>query len=269
MDQRNLNFLKDIVKKIWKVIWGAGKHAQELYPELKKTKYPDFPEELTFLTAEEILDLIERLNRELRKTIIMVTHDPRAARRARTIRNLEKELRNKQFTIIHIASHGHFESDVRESFLLTFDGKLTMGKLEEYVGLFKFRQDPLELLTLSACETASGDDRAALGLAGIAIKSDDSYVYVADYGANYLRPVKVSSQLVETSVQVGTSPYGLVLSGSTIWVTNYGSSNVMAVDTSTGGIVATVTTASIRKGLQLRETAPIFILQTSALYMGR
>jgi CHAT domain-containing protein/Tfp pilus assembly protein PilF len=87
------------------------------------------------------------------------------------IRNLEKELKNKQLTIIHIASHGQFENDIRKSFLLTFDDKLTMDQLEQYVGLFKFREDPLELLTLSACETAVGDDRAALGLAGIAIKS--------------------------------------------------------------------------------------------------
>ena len=71
---------------------------------------------------------------------------------------------------MHIASHGQFESDVRKSFLLTFDDKLTMDQLEQYVGLFKFREDPLELLTLSACETAVGDDRAALGLAGIAIR---------------------------------------------------------------------------------------------------
>jgi CHAT domain-containing protein len=85
--------------------------------------------------------------------------------------NLEKELKNKQFTIMHIASHGQFESDARKSFLLTFDDKLTMDQLEQYVGLFKFREDPLELLTLSACETAVGDDRAALGLAGIAIKA--------------------------------------------------------------------------------------------------
>jgi aspartate--ammonia ligase len=34
-DQRNLAFLKDVVKKIWKVIYGAGKHAQELFPQLK------------------------------------------------------------------------------------------------------------------------------------------------------------------------------------------------------------------------------------------
>ena len=88
--------------------------------------------------------------------------------------NLEKELKNKQFTIMHIASHGQFEGDVRKSFLLTFDDKLTMDQLEQYVGLFKFREDPLELLTLSACETAAGDDRAALGLAGIAIKAGAS-----------------------------------------------------------------------------------------------
>lgn len=85
--------------------------------------------------------------------------------------NLERELRNKQFTIVHIASHGRFESDIKKTFLLTFDDKLTMDQLEQYVGLFKFREDPLELLTLSACETAAGDDRAALGLAGIAIKA--------------------------------------------------------------------------------------------------
>jgi len=85
--------------------------------------------------------------------------------------NLEKELRNKQFTIMHVASHGRFEAEFRKSFLLTFDGKVTMDQLEQYIGLFKFREDPLELLTLSACETAAGDDRAALGLAGIAIKA--------------------------------------------------------------------------------------------------
>lgn len=46
--------------------------------------------DLDRVSAEEILDLIERLNTELKKTIIMVTHDPRAARRARVLRHLEK-----------------------------------------------------------------------------------------------------------------------------------------------------------------------------------
>jgi aspartate--ammonia ligase len=71
LDQRNLDFLKDIVKKIWKVILGAGRHAQELYPQLKTSKYPDYPEELTFLHAEEILDMYPDLPRKQRETQVL------------------------------------------------------------------------------------------------------------------------------------------------------------------------------------------------------
>ena len=70
-DQRNLDFLKDIVRKIWKVIRGAGVHAQEMFPKLKTDKYPDFPEELTFLHAEEILDEFPDLPRKERETKIL------------------------------------------------------------------------------------------------------------------------------------------------------------------------------------------------------
>lgn len=84
---------------------------------------------------------------------------------------MEKELRENPFSIVHIASHGQFAGDVEKSFILTFDDKLTMDRLAQVVGYFRFRQTPLELLTLSACETAAGDDRAALGLAGVAIKA--------------------------------------------------------------------------------------------------
>jgi CHAT domain-containing protein len=84
---------------------------------------------------------------------------------------LEQELRESRYGILHIATHGKFSTDADDSFLLTFDGKLTMDKLDQLIGLFRYRQDPLELLTLSACQTAVGDDRAALGLAGVAIKA--------------------------------------------------------------------------------------------------
>ena len=69
------------------------------------------------------------------------------------------------------AAHAVFKEKASESFLLAYDGQITMDKLEEYVGLFRFRDVPLDLLTLSACETAQGDDQAALGLTGIAIKA--------------------------------------------------------------------------------------------------
>jgi aspartate--ammonia ligase len=70
-DQRNLEFLKDVVRRIWKVILGAGRHAQELYPELKTSQYPDYPEELTFLHAEEILDMYPDLPRKQRETAVL------------------------------------------------------------------------------------------------------------------------------------------------------------------------------------------------------
>jgi len=85
--------------------------------------------------------------------------------------NIDKEFVGENYSIVHIASHGHFDSDVKKTFVLTFDGKLTLDDLEQLLRPSQLRDKPVELLTLSACQTAAGDDRAALGLAGIAIKA--------------------------------------------------------------------------------------------------
>jgi aspartate--ammonia ligase len=70
-EQRTLEFLTGVVKKIWKVIHGAGIHAREVFPQLKAGKYPDFPEELTFLHAEDILERFPNLPRKQRETEIL------------------------------------------------------------------------------------------------------------------------------------------------------------------------------------------------------
>ncbi len=70
-EQRNLDFLKAIVQKIWKVMVGAERYAQELFPQLKNPKYPNLPEQLTFLHAEEILDMFPELPRKQRETAIL------------------------------------------------------------------------------------------------------------------------------------------------------------------------------------------------------
>jgi CHAT domain-containing protein len=87
------------------------------------------------------------------------------------VANLEERLKAEQFNILHVASHGEFGGTPSKTFLLTFDEKLTMDRLDQFIGLFKYRDTPLELLTLSACDTAEGDDRAALGLAGVAVRA--------------------------------------------------------------------------------------------------
>jgi CHAT domain-containing protein len=87
------------------------------------------------------------------------------------IARLQKNLAQERYSVVHVASHGEFSGDPAKSFLLTYDGRLGMDRLGEVIGLFKYREEPLELLTLSACETAAGDDRAALGLAGVAVRA--------------------------------------------------------------------------------------------------
>lgn len=87
------------------------------------------------------------------------------------IPNLEQDMKEENFTIIHIASHGKFTKEPKNSFILTYDKKLSIDHLRELIGLFQFRKVPLDLLTLSACETAAGDEQSALGLAGVAVKA--------------------------------------------------------------------------------------------------
>ncbi len=70
-DQRNLTFLKEIVSKIWKVITGAERHVQELFPVLRDVRYPNLPEKLTFLHAEDLLDMYPDLPRKQRETRIL------------------------------------------------------------------------------------------------------------------------------------------------------------------------------------------------------
>ena len=84
---------------------------------------------------------------------------------------LKESFARTQYQMVHFATHGQFEPDASKSFILTYDGKLTLDQLEELIRPGQFRGKPIELLTLSACQTAAGDDRAALGLAGVAIKA--------------------------------------------------------------------------------------------------
>jgi aspartate--ammonia ligase len=70
-EQRNLDFLKEIVGKIWKVLVEAELYVQELFPELKNEKYPNLPEKLTFLHAEDLLRMFPNLPRKQRETAIL------------------------------------------------------------------------------------------------------------------------------------------------------------------------------------------------------
>ncbi len=73
-DQRNLGFLKEIVRRIWKVITGAEKKLLAQFPKLADLRYPSLPEELTFLHAEDLLAMYPDLPRKQRETLVLQKH---------------------------------------------------------------------------------------------------------------------------------------------------------------------------------------------------
>lgn len=84
--------------------------------------------------------------------------------------NLAEGLVERPISIIHLATHGQFSSKLDDTFILTWNNRLSIKELE---GVLQQRelQMPIEMLILSACQTAKGDDRAALGMAGVAVRS--------------------------------------------------------------------------------------------------
>jgi CHAT domain-containing protein len=95
-----------------------------------------------------------------------------------TLTNLQEQLQNKSYPVVHIATHGKFGVDNASTFLLTFDSRITLDQIDEVLRQAKLSrrasqrsQQLVELLTLSACQTAAGDNRAALGIAGVAVRA--------------------------------------------------------------------------------------------------
>jgi CHAT domain-containing protein len=84
---------------------------------------------------------------------------------------LQTELKDFSFPIVHLATHAQFSSKAEDTFLLTYDDRINVKNLDQLLRETKEKPIPIELLILSACETASGDNRAPLGLAGVAVRS--------------------------------------------------------------------------------------------------
>ena len=86
--------------------------------------------------------------------------------------NIQNQLNSTPFSVVHMATHGQFSSNLEETFILTWDRLLKIVDLDNLIrNSNSDSSNAIELLVLSACETAAGDNRAALGLAGIAVRA--------------------------------------------------------------------------------------------------
>ncbi|MDJ0590922.1 MAG: CHAT domain-containing protein [Pleurocapsa sp. MO_226.B13] len=85
---------------------------------------------------------------------------------------IKAQVTTQPFPIVHLATHGQFSSRAEDTFLLTWDDRINVRDLDQLLQARDFAEDiPIELLILSACQTATGDKQAALGLAGVAVRS--------------------------------------------------------------------------------------------------
>jgi CHAT domain-containing protein len=115
--------------------------------------------------------------------------------------SLQEQIKETPSPLVHLATHGQFSSNPEETFIVTWNDQI---KVKEFEDLLRVREEtinakPIELLVMSACQTATGDKRAALGIAGVAVRSgarstlatlwsvkDDSTVLLMDEFYNHL-----------------------------------------------------------------------------------
>ena len=90
-----------------------------------------------------------------------------------TIENFQRQIRKQDYSVLHLATHGYFGGSVESSFILGYDSKITALELEN---ILLNSGTLIDLMVLSACETATGNEKSLLGLAGIASRSGVSSV---------------------------------------------------------------------------------------------
>ena len=115
---------------------------------------------------------LEYVNQELNTIQSQVDRTEQLLDRNFTRTALQEKIAQIPFPIVHLATHGQFSSQAKDTFILTWDDRITVNQLND---LLRNRElgdeEAIELLVLSACETLTGDKRAALGLAGVAVKA--------------------------------------------------------------------------------------------------
>ena len=151
---------------------------QLLQTNTTRVDRPNTPEDLGDFTALLVglsearhgFEELPNVKTEIGDLTVLLDAKPVLLDESFTTKQLANQLQRLPASIVHVATHGQFSSKADETFLLAWDGKIGVQSFNE---LLRERsiQSPLELLVLSACETAQGDNRASLGLAGIAVRS--------------------------------------------------------------------------------------------------
>lgn len=153
-------------RDINQLLLSASQLAPELSIQLLREKIQDpviSNQARQLLALPGVADEIDKISEILPATVLL--------NETYSKKMIDQAINHSPLRIIHIASHGVFGGSASESYIMTHDKILTITELETLLQSNSNRDEPIELLTLSACQTAEGDDRSPLGISGIAIKA--------------------------------------------------------------------------------------------------
>lgn len=108
------------------------------------------------------------------------------------------------FSVVHLATHAQFSSNAEDTFILTWEGRINVKDLDRLLR-GKRDRDPIELLVLSACQTAKGDERATLGLAGVAVRSGARSTLATLWSVQDQSTAQLMTEFYRRLVQPGTT----------------------------------------------------------------
>jgi len=179
--RQHLGRVKEEIFSSMTVLYDGRQYLVEKYSLALSPGLQLFPEglqgkELKTLTvglteARQGFPALPGVNREVQE-IITTVDSTVLLNRQFTRANFQNLVQNENFPVVHLATHGQFSSNPEDTFLLTWNDRIGV---DDFDRLFqrsgRARKNPIELLVLSACQTATGDRRATLGLAGLALRS--------------------------------------------------------------------------------------------------
>ncbi len=151
---RGVRGLTTVVEELSSAKKSVGKTAQD-HEAMKRVQQA--------LALPGVEQEIERLSEELKGHVLLDN--------AFELEDFLADFRENDYQLVHIASHGFFGGEPEQNFIMTYDRLLNMNQLESMIKPKQLAAHPVELIVLSACQTAEGDDRSPLGLTGMALKS--------------------------------------------------------------------------------------------------
>ncbi|MBD2578841.1 CHAT domain-containing protein [Oscillatoria sp. FACHB-1406] len=121
--------------------------------------------------------------------------------RAFTLSAFQTQMSERSFQIVHLATHGQFSSNPDDTFVLAWDEQINVKEFDRILRSRTPGSESVELLVLSACRTAAGDRRAALGLAGFALRSGARSTLATLWSVNDLSAAELMSEFYEQLVR--------------------------------------------------------------------